>query len=197
MSQTNSNQRAPSALAEMSLMLVFFAAAVTAATAAGGPPADLKSAPVGVPAPRTVANWSHLTSEELPPLTTFNGTLISAMQCTGRYCDNVALGYEPVPGVNYNRNGWTPYFSEEGTNWQICDGNDSFMTGISCQGSYCDNVSLQCTQVLGKTKGSCAWQPWFSEEAQYSILPQGYYAAGLACRGDYCDDFSIFACQAL
>ena len=203
MSQTSINPRALSALAGVGLTLVFSAAAVTAVAlvSAGaeekGPPADLKSAPMGAPATEAVSNWSPPTSEEPPPLTAFSANLISGMQCTGSYCDNVALGYEAAFGINYGRNSWTPYYSEEGTNWAICDGSTGFMTGISCQGSYCDNVSLQCTGVIGKTKGSCAWQPWFSEEAQYSILPGGYYAAGLACRGGYCDDFSIYACQAL
>jgi hypothetical protein len=181
--------------AGITLVFASLAAAPGAAIGAGqGPPSDLQTAPAGAPAARAVSRWSLLTSEELPPVTAFNGHLVSAVRCTGSYCDNVALGYEAVPGSNHSTNGWTPYFSEEGTNWQICD--DGFMTGISCRGSYCDDVSLQCTRVLGVTKGSCAWQPWFSEEAQYSYLPQGYYAAGLACRGSYCDDLSIYACQA-
>jgi hypothetical protein len=198
MFQASGSPRALSRLAGLSLTLIVSAAAATAATAAEeGPPPDLKSAPAGTPAPSAVSIWSLLTSEELPPLTAFNGYLISAMRCNGDYCDNVALGYEPVFGSNHTTNGWTSYFSEEGTNWRTCDGN-GFMTGISCQGSYCDNVSLQCSQVIGRNKGSCAWQPWFSEEAPaVSYLPQGYYAAGLACRGSYCDDLAIFACQAL
>jgi hypothetical protein len=195
MSQTTSTPRALSALARTSLTLVFSAGAMIAATAAEeGPPADLKPAPMQATAPRFVSFWGPFTSEENPPLTASNYRLISAMQCTGDYCDNVALGYEIVPRINFTENTWSPYFSEEGNNRQTCAG---FMTGISCQGSYCDNVSIQCTLVSGLTKGSCAWQPWFSEEARYSYLPPGYYAAGLACRGSYCDDFSIFACQGL
>jgi hypothetical protein len=220
MSQTCNNSHILSVLAGVSLMFVFSAAAVTAVTAAEegqpadltegsekGPPADLKSAPTGAAerekrerelraaAPRAVSNWSPFTSEEFPPLTASNGQLISAMQCTGNYCDNVSLGYENVPGLNHLSNGWTSYFSEEGTYWRTCGGN-SFMTGISCQGNNCDNVSLQCTVVAGKSRGSCQWMPWFSEEAQYSYLPQGSYAAGLACRGSNCDDLSILACRA-
>jgi hypothetical protein len=211
MFKPSGNPRALSALAGVSLAFVFSVAAVAAATGAEegppadltkgsekGPPANLPSAPVGVPAPQAVSNWSPFTSEESPPLTASNGQLISAMQCTGSYCDNVALGYENLPGVNHTWNGWTSYFSEEGppgANRIVCGGNNSFMTGISCQGSYCDNVSIQCTAVTGKTRTLCVWQPWFSEEARYSILPQGVYAGGLACRGSYCDDFSILACE--
>jgi hypothetical protein len=165
------------------------------------PPTDLPSAPAaqgsaevaGVAA--AVSNWSPFTSEEYPPLTASNGQLITAMQCRGSYCDNVALGYQNVPGLNHTSNSWTSYFSEEGTNYRICSGNNVYMTGISCQGSYCDNVSIQCTAVTGKSKTSCQWMPWFSEEQQYSYLPPGYYSAGLQCRGSYCDDMSILACR--
>lgn len=200
-------------LAAANLMLVFGIAPLIAAPAGlvepptapllaapadhVGPTKDLPTAPLihTAVAPLTLSNWSTYTSEEYPPLTAANGQLISAMACTGSYCDNVYLGYQTVAGVNYTTNSWTTYFSEEGANSRVCGGN-SFMTGISCQGNYCDNVSLQCTAVTGKTKGTCKWMPWFSEEQEYSYLDAGYYAAGLACLGSNCDDFSIYACQA-
>jgi hypothetical protein len=159
-------------------------------------PPDLKSAPeypLSI-VPHAVNSWSARTSEEYPPLTASNGRLISAMRCTGSYCDNVYLGYENVSGASYGANYWTGYFSEEGANNRTCAGN-YFMTGISCKGSYCDDVALQCTDTR-KTKVGCQWQPYFSEEAAYSYLPQGYYAAGLGCRGSYCDDKTIYACRA-
>lgn len=202
------------ALAATSLTFVLSTAPLTAAAAeqGGSPTADLPPPPPSAApaesaesaefassraavALQFVSQWSTYTSEEYPPLTASNGQLISAMFCGGAYCDNIYLGYENV-GVNYTWNSWTTYFSEEGTYWRTCDGSNSFMTGISCQGDYCDNVSLQCTVVSGKTKtGYCYWTPYFSEEAGYSYLPDGYYAAGLACSGSNCDDLSILACQ--
>jgi len=188
-------------LAAANLMLVLGTAPLIAAPAKqAGPPPDLPSAPLTstAVAPRAASGWSRFTSEENPPLTISNGQLISAMRCTGRYCDNISLGYQNVPGVNHISHSWTPYFSEEGTNYRVCSGN-SFMTGINCRGSYCDNISLRCTVVRGKIRGAaCNWTPWFSEEAEYSPYLGGpdYYAAGLACRGSYCDDMSILACQA-
>ena len=164
------------------------------------PPASLQSAPPtadinAAVATQAVSSWSGSTSEEYPPLTASNGQLITAMRCRGSYCDNISLGYQNLPGVNHTTNYWTPYFSEEAPNSQICSGTNNFMTGISCKGSYCDNVSLQCTSVSGRTKSTCKWMPWFSEEAEYSYLEPGYYASGLACRGSYCDDKSILACK--
>lgn len=165
------------------------------------PPATLQSAPpaaeasASAAAAKAVSAWSGLTSDGYPPLTASNGRLISAMRCKGSYCDNVYLGYEIVPGVNHATNYWTSYFSEEAPSSQVCSGPNNFMTGISCKGSYCDNVSLQCTLVSGKTKTTCKWMPWFSEEAEYSYLEPGYYASGLACRGSNCDNMSILACR--
>jgi len=187
---------------------VFFCATpliVAFAQEEAGPPADLPTAPPlaeGAPSAtresatsRAVSIWSAPTSEENPPATASNGQLISAMQCTGSYCDNTSLGYENVSGVNHVSSQWTDYFSEEGTYWRICSGGSNFMTGISFRGSYGDNVSILCTNVTGKTKTSCRWMPYFSEEARYSYLEQGEYAAGLACRGSYCDNKSILACR--
>lgn len=141
-----------------------------------------------------VSNWSPRTSEEFPPLTARNGQLVSGMYCGGSYCDNIYLGYQSVPGVNFTTNAWTSYFSEEGTNFRVCSGN-AYVTGLSCRGSYCDNISLQCTTVSGRNRGSCYWTPYFSEEAGYNYLPDGYYAAGVRCTGSYCDNKSIYACR--
>lgn len=191
------------AVAATSLPFVLGVAPLTSAQAQeqAGPPADLPSAPAAraavapQAAPRAVSNWSAPTSEEDPPVTASNGQLISAMRCNGRYCDNISLGYENVPGANHTSSSWAPYFSEEGTYWRSCAGPSSFVTGISCRGRYCDNISLLCTVVSGKTKSSCKWMPWFSEESEFSYLDDGYHVVGLACRGSYCDDMSILACN--
>lgn len=159
--------------------------------------ASLASMLAAPPLSAVVSSWSPLTSEEYPPLTASNGRLISAMYCGGGYCDNVYLGYENV-GVSYGSNSWTSYFSEEGSpnqNYRTCQGN-SYMTGISCQGGYCDNISLQCTTITNRSRSTdCYWTAYFSEEAGYNYLRNGYYAVGVRCRGSYCDDKSIYACR--
>lgn len=139
--------------------------------------------------------WSASTSEEYPPLTSYEPYLINAFKCTGGYCDNLRIRNHNV-GADYNSSYWTSYFSEEGTNYRICSGSHSFMTGLACKGGNCDNLTLQCTNI-SKTKGACYWTPYFSEEATYSYLAAGYYAAGMKCRGGWCDNKSILACQAL
>ena len=143
-----------------------------------------------------LADWGGRgTSEEHPPLTASNQNLINRLFCSGGYCDNVWINSVRT-NRNFGSNYWTPYFSEEGTNWQICSGS-GFVTGVSCQGSYCDNLSLQCTTLEATTRGGCYWTPYFSEEAGYSsALPAGYYAAGMQCQGAYCDNKRILACLA-
>jgi hypothetical protein len=146
-----------------------------------------------------LAVWSSSTSEEKPPLTASNHNLINRFYCSGSYCDNIWIN---TVGTyrNFGSNYWTSFFSEEGAstgaNQRICSGS-GFMTGIACNGGYCDNVSIQCTTLDSTTRGSCYWTPYFSEEAAYSdLLASGYYAAGLTCRGSNCDDKSIYACLA-
>ncbi len=141
--------------------------------------------------------WSNYTSEEYQPLTASNPQTITAFQCTGSYCDNIRLNYfyYTKPNIRYGASVWSRYFSEEGDNWLICNGTDSFMTGLSCNGSYCDNVSIQCTRVLGVAKTNCIWTGYFSEEnGGYLYLPPGYFAAGLQCSGSYCDNKRVYAC---
>ena len=138
--------------------------------------------------------WSTYTSEEYPPLTSYEPNLIDALWCSGSYCDKLYIRNESN-GSNYGNNYWSSYFSEEGTNYRRCSSNQ-FMTGVACKGRYCDNVSIQCTRVLNKTKGYCHWTPMFSEEHGGMYLSTGYYAAGLQCFGSYCDNKRIWACQA-
>lgn|SRR5262245_35895254 len=138
------------------------------------------------------------TSEEYPPITVRSGWLIGGFRCISSYCDYIGIGSENiyVPyawwiGDNY----WTPYFSEEKP-WnarECADGH--WMTGISCKGSYCDDISLQCTEVFNMRRGTCNWGPQFSEEDQYYIIPGGSYAVGIACFGSYCDNKSVKYCQ--
>lgn len=140
--------------------------------------------------------WSSRTSEEYPPITSSNRYLIDAMYCSGGYCDNIYFRNKRTYR-NYDHNYWTSFFSEEGTNYRTCGASNSFMTGVACKGSNCDNVSIQCTNLINSSRSSCYWTAYFSEEEGYKYLPSGYYAAGLRCRGAYCDNKSIYACRLL
>lgn len=145
--------------------------------------------------------WSPFTSEEYPPLTSPNRYLINRMQCTGSFCDNVRI-QNVLTSRTYNHSYWSSFFSEEGSgsglNQRTCTSSSEFMTGIACNGGYCDNVSIQCTQLLSSSRSGCYWTASFSEEQVYSEpVPAGYYAAGLRCLGSNCDNKQIYMCRLL
>jgi hypothetical protein len=144
--------------------------------------------------------WTGYTSEETPPLTCGHGQVVQGLDCTGKYCDNVAL-YCTNTGRATGWGTWLPYFSEEGSgaaNEGHCAAGDMWMTGLGCSGSYCDNVSMQCSQMIGSWTGGCLWSPqWYSEEQAPFYAPHGYYIKGIKCGGSYCDNMRYLYCQML
>ncbi len=128
-----------------------------------------------------------------------NGSLIAGFRCMGKYCDNIGVGWEIVPGsppLNFLWNHWTPYFSEESPNAREC-APGYWMTGVSCQHDYCDNISIQCSATVSRQRGECKWmEGQFSEEGGgYQVLDPGWYAIGLACFGSYCDNMNVKECK--
>jgi hypothetical protein len=68
----------------------------------------------------------------------------------------------------------------------------SFVTGLKCEGRYCDNLQVTCTPLTGAALGDSSWTPYFSEEsAGRENCPANQFVAGLSCRGSYCDDVSL------
>jgi hypothetical protein len=80
----------------------------------------------------------------------------------------------------------------------ICDPGH-YMSGMSCRGSYCDNVGLACSIRTDAAGSRIAWGSlaefgsYFSEEgsAMYRC-PKNTAIAGFACKGSYCDSISLF-----
>src|SRR5690349_1524348 len=141
-------------------------------------------------------SWTGYTSEEYPPLICPDQQAVLGVDCNGGYCDNVSL-YCSWTGRASGTQSWQPYFSEEGSNGaneSYCPGNDMWMAGIACNGGYCDNVSLLCTQFLGSTTGYCEWSGWFSEEQAPFVAPWGYFVKGVKCGGSYCDNMRYYYC---
>lgn len=145
----------------------------------------------------TFRAWTGYTSEEHPPLQCTTGRLIRGVECQGQYCDNIRADCVTA-GVSIVESSWTSYFSEEGNgsaDERTCAGNE-FVTGIACDHDYCDNISLQCSLVTGRTKGACAWSGWFSEESGPSTAPAGRFLAGVECDGSFCDNKRYLYCAA-
>ncbi|MEM7059847.1 MAG: hypothetical protein AAF557_19850 [Pseudomonadota bacterium] len=86
------------------------------------------------------------------------GRVITAMKCEGTYCSHVSVKCSPVKYELSNCD-WTNYVSEEAGNNTI-DLPTKLMTGIGCNGAYCDNKNFYAcdfaekTTVAAKVEGS-------------------------------------------
>jgi hypothetical protein len=73
------------------------------------------------------------------------------------------------------------------------------MTGVSCNGAFCDNIRMQCANHEGYARTertNCRWTDWVSDEGSGTVLfPAGYYAAGMQCSGSNCDNKRFYTCR--
>lgn len=137
------------------------------------------------------SGWTAWTSEEYPPISCDNGSVMTAFQCSGNNCDNIRAYCEPTGFVGIDH-GWQPYFSEEGSGSSFCPGS-TFINGIACNGQYCDSMSVHCTELSGSIATNYHWTGWFSEEGTGTLtFPSGYMAQGAACSGSFCDNLSFY-----
>ncbi len=149
---------------------------------------------------------------------------VKGFQCSGGYCDWVRLWCETLPydiEVHYYNS--SDFFSEEDSGigrstsegWygydnsfsHVCNyvGAAGIMTGISCQGSYCDNISVECATPFTTFGGvlepvemtDCDWTTPISEEDPPLLLADNQYITGVSCTGAFCDNKSFYACTLL
>jgi len=143
-------------------------------------------AELGSTAQGVISGWTPYTSEEYPPITCDGSSLVNGVQVTGPYGDNIRLLCQPtnlIKGDSY----WTPYFSEEHRGMTYC-AISYWMTGLTCRGRYCDEVSIQCSKIsdtfIKRIRGTWGIS---EEDPKYLFFP-GEYAVGAYCMGPYCDD---------
>lgn len=188
----------------------------------------LAMAALSIPATASASSyWTNWVSEENGgPAAACNGTTEAATGagCWGSYCDDTRLlcttmpyGATVIPSSAY----WSEWTSEEtdGTsthtsagwyaydadNYHVCDwsGTPGFVTGIRCAGDYCDDVSIQCSQMstrwgrltyrVGAT--NCGWSSYDSEEQGSIDFGADRFIAGVACSGSYCDNLAYYVCS--
>ena len=91
--------------------------------------------------------WSRSFSEEPPSQEMSDSEVVSGMSCAGRYCDNLQLRFLRSPRIENTRScRWTQEkLSEEERERQCPAGR--FVSGIRCQGPYCDDLFLYCCDV--------------------------------------------------
>ncbi|WP_157595180.1 hypothetical protein [Plesiocystis pacifica] len=132
--------------------------------------------------------WTGWTSEEDPPSACPNRYVARGVDCKGKYCDDLKMDCH-YTGRWHGDTSWLPAISEESPqNVASCTASNEWMTGFSCSGKYCDNVSLRCTELANTSTGSCTWSGWYSEEQAPFNAPSGRYIKGMRCNGKYCDN---------
>ena len=137
-------------------------------------------------------------SEETPSAYCARGYAVKGIACRGSYCDDKMLlccTYSAQPD-RPGRYWGGPSISEEPPSGYADP--RGFVDGLTCQGRYCDNVSLRfASSTAVRHTGACQTTAWFSEEGQnYRECPINHYVSGLNCRGGYCDDLSLVCCEA-
>lgn len=144
-----------------------------------------------------LGDWTTYVSEEDAALSCPAAAAARGVDCAGSFCDDVALFCSPTTfavGASH----WLPFFSEEGpgaADEGHCLDDDMWMTGIHCQGGFCDRISLQCTQLLGSSAGECGWSGWYSEEQAPFYAPADAYIKGIECAGPFCDKKRYRYCE--
>lgn len=142
-------------------------------------------------------------SEENPPAICDIGSFVSAVECSGRYCDRISISCMRLQGARLGRSIWTPWVSEEGGGRRNCPGNH-FIAGVACRGKYCDNISLNCVEVSNAGAFACRKSRSVSEEnGELNFLAEifadkaGQMAAatGIRCSGRYCDNKTFDVCE--
>lgn len=142
--------------------------------------------------------WTGWFSEEDPPGICAGGHLIGGVRCRNPYCDDMSL-YCVSAGIRRVGNTyWAPGISEEQPNTTfVCPGNE-YVTGIDCYSGYCNEVSLQCADIVEPRPATtdCHWTGWLSEEGGGELrFSAGYYMAGAQCSGSYCDNMRFYICR--
>jgi hypothetical protein len=91
--------------------------------------------------------WSDWFSEEGSHKAEDLSAFVNGIQCSGRYCDNKKLQFFRSAHLTNSAicDSKGP-FSEEGNNERDC-GEGWFLSGMSCNEDYCDNVTLTCCQA--------------------------------------------------
>jgi hypothetical protein len=159
-----------------------------------GPADDLVSALANEP-----CVFPQRLSEEIPNRRLCpSGYALRGLRCTGEYCDNKDMLCCPYlegaadPGAKETQ---SRQISEE---WPNVMQSKTFLNGLTCWGSYCDNVlphTFKSPRLVATKK--CEWTAWDSERPGTWLDCQlGRFVAGIRCRGDFCADVGVRCCEA-
>ncbi len=98
--------------------------------------------------PRAHGRWTTSSISEEGGRNQSYGGLLGAVRCHGGHCDNLFFMWMNPTGVAVQTHQchWTGWFSEENGGVSHCSGS-TFVRGVQCSGSRCDNLRLQCCPV--------------------------------------------------
>lgn len=130
--------------------------------------------------------------------------VVTGFDCSGDFCDNVAIEChnfgQPVtaPGE------WSLWFEREySPGWgqpgsvkhgHVCPAGEK-MTGIDCAGSYCDDISIECSPAPGLLTHRCQWVGPFSDGDGAYLAPSNEAIQGVWCSGQHCDNKWYLECE--
>ncbi|MBN2350189.1 MAG: hypothetical protein JXJ22_15225 [Bacteroidales bacterium] len=145
------------------------------------------------------AYWTNTISEEQGKINAKCGYYLAGYRCSGSYCDNRQLYFVSYPAFDKSQNCNSTTFtsaaiSEERPSNVFIVPQGFLINGISCQGSYCDNLKFAYSENnkadISVNLSKKFWSTWISEETGKNeyIAPDGHFIIGYECRGSYCDD---------
>ncbi len=139
-----------------------------------------------------------------PPISceqSYPNTVAIEIQCADKApnCGHRQLLCASVPGRTFTLHRWVSLFSEEGPSplntGQCPDG--WWVTGLLCEGKYCDNESLECTKVLNThaKSSTCYYSKQFDEHDGSVRGKPGYWIRSVTCSGSYCGNITVEYCH--
>lgn len=135
------------------------------------------------------SSWTSYFSEEGTGYKTCSsGYSVRGIQCSGDYCDNIRLycSNSTFPSLTTSDYYWTDFASEE-EGWVECD-YGYVVTGVACDGDYCDDIALRCTAVKYSYLNDDYTGGRVSDETSASYATTYYRIDGFTITGDYGDN---------
>jgi hypothetical protein len=130
-----------------------------------------------------------------PPISCNGHQVVTGVRCAGDCSTLEVECHDYVDPLPFTSTQWRPFFSEEApNNRRECQGPNEFVTGMDCDGWFCDSVSLQCTNTP-HTKGTCATSDPISNGT--FLAPVGSAIVGAECFGGYCSSMRFIHCPVL
>ena len=152
-----------------------------------------------------LAEWNPPISEESAQPSECPFSPVDQFQCTGKNCDNIRIHCSDLVRLRRLSSRWLPAISEEhvpmgpnatGRPAAFCNVDaGEVITGVSCSGKYCDNISFQCSIFEGLVKNGFNNQHGHtvSSNAPGGLLEFGpmRFAYVASCHQSYCGQLSF------